>query len=101
MFQIWIETDKPVGPARLGREAVPEGIARGRFQLLASGDAEDGALTINADARVLGATVKAGEVVAIDAEPDRHLYLVPAAGSGSMGSRPARATVSRSPARTG
>jgi hypothetical protein len=25
----------------------------------------------------LGATVKAGESIAIDAQPDRHLYLVP------------------------
>ena len=33
--------------------------------------------TINADARILGATVKAGESIAIDAEPERHLYLVP------------------------
>jgi redox-sensitive bicupin YhaK (pirin superfamily) len=34
-------------------------------------------LTINADARVLGATVKAGETITIDASPERHLYLVP------------------------
>ena len=34
-------------------------------------------LTINADARILGATVKAGESIAIEADPDRHLYLVP------------------------
>jgi hypothetical protein len=49
----------------------------GEFQLLASGDSEDGALTINADARVLGATVNGGESIAVDASPDRHLYLVP------------------------
>ena len=49
----------------------------GTFQLLASGTPGDGVLTINADARVLGATVKAGHSIAIDAEPDRHLYLVP------------------------
>ena len=47
---------------------------------LASGYAHDGALTINADARILGATVKAGETIAIDADPTRHLYLVPSAG---------------------
>ena len=77
LFQIWIETDKPSAPPELGRDAVPEGFAEGAFQLLASGDADDGALTINADARILGATVKAGESIAIDADPDRHLYLVP------------------------
>jgi hypothetical protein len=32
----------------------------------------DGTLTINADARVLGATLEAGQSIAIDAEPDRH-----------------------------
>ena len=37
----------------------------------------DGALTINADARVLGATVKAGDTIDITADPKRHLYLVP------------------------
>ena len=46
-------------------------------QLLASGNPDDGALTINADARVLGATVEAGDAIEVDAEPDRHLYLVP------------------------
>jgi len=55
----------------------PKESRNGAFQLLASGHADDGALTINADARILGATVKAGESIAIDAEPDRHLYLVP------------------------
>ena len=34
-------------------------------------------MTINADARLLGATVKAGESIEIDASPERHLYLVP------------------------
>ncbi len=34
-------------------------------------------LTINADARIHGATVGAGQSISIDAAPDRHLYLVP------------------------
>ena len=55
----------------------PEDTREGAFQLLASGNSDDGVLTINADARVLGATVKAGESIAIDADPGRHLYLVP------------------------
>jgi hypothetical protein len=55
----------------------PKESRNGAFQLLASGDESDGALTINADAKILGATVKAGESITIDAEPDRHLYLVP------------------------
>jgi redox-sensitive bicupin YhaK (pirin superfamily) len=54
----------------------PKDSREGAFQLLASGDSSEGVLTINADARVLGATVNAGETIAVDAEPDRHLYLV-------------------------
>ena len=41
------------------------------------GNGDDGALSINADARVLGATVKAGDTIEVDTSPDRHLYLVP------------------------
>ena len=55
----------------------PKEARDGSFQLLASGDPDDGALTINADARILGATVKAGEAIELDARPERHLYLVP------------------------
>jgi hypothetical protein len=76
LFQIWIETDRPAAPS-WGAMPFPKESRNGAFQLLASGDESDGALTINADAKILGATVKAGESITIDAEPDRHLYLVP------------------------
>ena len=50
--------------------------------ILASGRASDeGALPIRADARVLGATLKVGDLVSYDLTPDRHAYLVPAEGS--------------------
>ena len=77
LFQIWIETDKPNASPSWGARPFPKDSREGAFQLLASGDPADGALTINADARVLGATLKAGSSVAIEASPDRHLYLVP------------------------
>ena len=77
LFQIWIETDKPSAPPSWGAMPFPKESRNGAFQLLASGGPDDGALTINADAKILGATVKAGESITIDAEPDRHLYLVP------------------------
>jgi redox-sensitive bicupin YhaK (pirin superfamily) len=77
LFQIWIETDKPGAQPAWGAKPFPKDARNGSFQLLASGDAADGALTINADARVLGATVKAGDTIDIDADPERHLYLVP------------------------
>lgn len=77
LFQIWIETDSPGTAPAWGMKPFPKDERDGAFQLLASGSAEDGALTIHADARVLGATVKGGKSVAYSPDPQRHLYLVP------------------------
>jgi redox-sensitive bicupin YhaK (pirin superfamily) len=77
LFQIWIETDKKGAEPSWGAMPFPKESRQGQFQLLASGDAGDGALTINADAKVLGATVRAGEAIDYSAAPDRHLYMVP------------------------
>lgn len=77
LFQIWIETDRPSAAPSWGAMPFPKGSREGAFQLLASGDSADGALTINADARILGATLEAGQSIELDAAPDRHLYLVP------------------------
>lgn len=77
LFQIWIETDRQGASPGWVAMPFPKESRQGRFQLLASGDSADGALTINADARILGATLKAGESLSYDADPERHLYLVP------------------------
>lgn len=77
LFQIWIETDRPSAPPSWGAMPFPKEARSGAFQLLASGDKDDGSLTINADARILGATVRSGEDLILDADPKRHLYLVP------------------------
>ena len=79
LFQIWIETDRPSAPPSWGAMPFPKETRNGAFQLLASGDKDDGALTINADARVLGATLPAGESIELETTADRHLYLVPSA----------------------
>ena len=76
LFQIWIETDKPSASPSWGAMPFPKDSRDGAFQVLASGDSDDGALTINADAKVLGATVRAGDSIALISEPDRHLYRV-------------------------
>ena len=76
LFQIWVETDRPGAEPGWGAMPFPKDSREGRFQLLASGDAEDGALTIHADARVLGATVKQGGSIAYEPDPARHVYLV-------------------------
>ena len=77
LFQIWIETDKPGAKPSWGAMPFPKETRQGQFQLLASGAADDGALTINADARILGATLKAGESISYPTNSERHLYLVP------------------------
>jgi len=76
LFQIWIETDKPSAMPSWGSMPFPKETRNGVFQILARG-ADDGSLPINADARILGATVKAGETISVDADPARHLYPVP------------------------
>lgn len=81
-FQLWIMADRKGIAPRWGEKAFPKDARDGRFVVLASGrdEAEDAdALRINADARVLGATVKAGESVEYDLG-GRKGYLVPATG---------------------
>jgi len=79
LFQIWIETDRPSAPPSWGMMPFPKQAREGSFQTLASGDSDDGALTINADARILGATLAAGTGLTYRPDPARHLYLVPSA----------------------
>jgi redox-sensitive bicupin YhaK (pirin superfamily) len=77
LFQIWIETDRPSAQPSWGAMPFPKDARRGCLQLLASGDSEDGTLTINADARILGASVEEGASIEMEADPHRHLYMVP------------------------
>jgi redox-sensitive bicupin YhaK (pirin superfamily) len=59
----------------------PKDDRAGRFITLASGSGDDDALPIRTDARVLGATLKAGETAVYQSGGGRHAYLVPAVGS--------------------
>ena len=81
LFQIWIEPDSSGGAPSWGAKPFPKGDRSGRFVTLASGRAGDeDALPIRADARVLGATLKAGETLTYDLDPTRHAYLVASSG---------------------
>jgi redox-sensitive bicupin YhaK (pirin superfamily) len=81
LFQIWILPDERGEAPGWGARPFPRGDRAGHFLTLASGIAGDGdALPIRADARVLGATIKAGDSVTYPTEPGRHLYLVSAKG---------------------
>jgi quercetin 2,3-dioxygenase len=86
IFQIWIEPIESGGKSAWGAKPFPKADRSGRFVTLASGFADDAdALPIRAAARVMGATVKAGERVAIELDPKRHAYLVPASGAVEVG----------------
>jgi quercetin 2,3-dioxygenase len=81
IFQIWILPNKKGGSPAWGAQPFPRGDRSGRFVTLASGYGDDkDALPIRADARVLGATLKAGETVEYTLGARRHGYLVPASG---------------------
>jgi quercetin 2,3-dioxygenase len=82
IFQIWIEPETGGGEPSWGAKPFPKSDRSGRFVPLASGFAgDDDALPIRAPARVLGATLKAGDVAEYELGPKRHGYLVPAQGS--------------------
>ncbi|MEN7535692.1 pirin family protein [Aurantiacibacter flavus] len=79
-FQIWILPDRQGHAPSWGTREFPRGERAGRFEVLASGrEGDDDALTIHANARVLGATVAAGESVTYELG-GRKGYLVPARG---------------------
>jgi len=81
LFQIWIEADERGAQPSWGAKTFPRSDRSGRFSVLASGDRGDDALTINADAKVLGATLNAGETIRYPLPAGRRAYLVPAVGT--------------------
>ena len=81
IFQIWIAPEREGEAPRWGARPFPRGERAGQFVALASGYAEDGeALPLRAPARVLGATLKAGDSMTYTLGRERLGYLVPAAG---------------------
>jgi hypothetical protein len=82
LFQIWILPTRKGGQPAWGAKPFPKADRSGRFVTLASGfDDDKDALPIRSDARVLGATLKAGETTSYPLGEKRHAYLVPATGS--------------------
>lgn len=84
LFQIWIEPDEMNHTPRWDTRAFDRGHASGGFRTLVSGrfgrEHED-ALFIHQDAALLAAILDAGESAAIELEPGRRAYLVPARGA--------------------
>ena len=82
IFQIWILPTSRGAPPAWGARPFPKGERAGRFVTLASGlDGDGDALPLRADARVAGATLRAGESTTYTSDPGRHLYLVSSTGA--------------------
>ena len=81
LFQIWILPDQRGGAPSWGARPFPKDARAGQFVTLASGLASDtDALPIRSNARVAGATLKAGETADYKLGAGRYAYLVPARG---------------------
>jgi redox-sensitive bicupin YhaK (pirin superfamily) len=82
VFQIWIQPSQRGGQPSWGAKPFPKHDRAGQFVTLASGIAGDeDALPIRAEARVVGATLRAGETAEYPLGKGRFAYLVPATGA--------------------
>ncbi|WP_342248949.1 pirin family protein [Sphingomonas sp. OTU376] len=82
IFQIWIEPKTRNEAPSWGAKPFPKGDRSGQFVTLASGfEGDADALPIRTDARVVGATLKAGETAEYPLSASHHAYLVPATGA--------------------
>ena len=81
IFQIWIMPRERGGAPSWGAKPFPKTDRAGTFVTLASGFESDAdALPIRADARVVGATLAAGQTAEYKLGSNRKAYLVPAKG---------------------
>jgi len=81
LFQIWILPDKSGEQPSWGAKPFPKGDRAGQFVTLASGmESDNDALPIRTNARVAGATIRAGETLRYALGEGRNAYLVPATG---------------------
>lgn len=81
LFQIWITPETTGLAPSWGAAKFPKADRAGQFVTLASGFPEDSdALPIRQKARILGASLKAGETLHYDAQAGRYIYLVSAQG---------------------
>ncbi|TCM21693.1 hypothetical protein EDF56_101362 [Novosphingobium sp. PhB165] len=82
IFQIWIIPTRNGEEPSWGSRPFPKGERSGQFVTLASGYENDNdALPIRTDAKVVAATLKAGETAEYPLGKDRKGYLVPATGA--------------------
>jgi redox-sensitive bicupin YhaK (pirin superfamily) len=82
LFQLWIMPDEAGGDPYWGMREFPRGERAGQWELLAGSEQDPAApLKIRSDARVLAATLAAGESATYEADSWRHQYLVATGGA--------------------
>jgi redox-sensitive bicupin YhaK (pirin superfamily) len=93
LYQIWLQPRSPGGTPSWSTRRFPRGERTGKLAVLASGYADDfrldageegGALPINADARLLGATLRRGDVIEHALAPGRRAYVVSTHGRAQL-----------------
>ncbi|MGV8920176.1 MAG: pirin family protein [Pseudomonas sp.] len=85
IFQIWLRPRQTGGLPKWGTRPFPKSDRAGQWAVLASGmPGDDNALPVNADARVLGATIKAGQRLSQVISVTQQAYLVPTRGAVSV-----------------
>ena len=86
LFQIWIYPDRSGLPPSWGTRPFPRGERAGAFVTLASGiEGDTDALPIRANARLVAATLSAGQAAQYPIAAGRKVYLVPATGRIEIG----------------
>jgi quercetin 2,3-dioxygenase len=92
LYQIWLQPRTVGGAPQWKTRQFPKDDRSGRFVVLASGFPDDeGALPVRADARVLAATLKAGEHIHHVLASSRSAYLVLASGRVAVNGEPMNA----------
>jgi redox-sensitive bicupin YhaK (pirin superfamily) len=82
IFQIWIQPTQRGAAPSWGARPFPKGDRAGKFVTLASGfEGDTDVLPIRTNARVSGASLKAGGTLRYPLGPGRRAYLVPATGA--------------------
>ena len=81
LFQIWIMPEQRGVQPGYDQRTFAAAERQGKFQLLASQDAKDGSLEINADAKFLVLDLQAGEAASYEIQSGRGVYVQLASGS--------------------
>ena len=84
LYQIWLRPRGTGGAPSWATRRFPRHERAGVLTVLASGYGDPGALAVDADARLLGATLGAGQAIDYRLPPGHQAYLVTSAGRASV-----------------